>query len=253
MKLKKLLGCGFILGLGIASSIPLFASCQISEKYKTNVIYTIKDSTTSATSSSTFSESEYEELFFQILKDYLNVDRSEIPADATLDITVKDRKTINEQNEKMLAYHKKAYEENKISKEIYNQTLEDIEQHKNDTYDEIRCTISLPDNEEIYSSDNNYSVTFNADTKEVLFANRPDSPEGLNILAYEKTPTISVSDYKSKCAALIETYKIGGIETPVCVSANALVLIYQDKNDATKKVTFSFDGANGNISYIYVW
>lgn len=255
MKLKKVLRCGFILGLGVVSAIPVFASCQISEKYKTNVIYTVKNSATSSTSSSTFSESEYEELFYKALKDYLNVDRSEIPTDATLNITVIDRKTINEQNEQMLALEKESYEQNMISEEAYNQTLKNVEFHKNDTYDEVRCTIPLPNKGQIYSSDNNYSITFNADTKEVLFANRPISTEGLEILGYDKTPKISVSDFKSKCADLIKTYKIGGIETPVYVSTTTSpsLLIYQDKNDTNKKVTFSFDSATGNIAYICVW
>lgn len=263
MKLKTLLLGGLILGVGLTSSIQLFASCHISEKYKPDIVYTVKS--TAATSSFTFAEDEYKKLFYQVLKDFLGIDQSQLPSDAEFNIIVEDRKSIKESEAKALAAQKQSLKKKIITEADYNTFREQIENHENDTYDRIRCTL-IPRSSELTSdtltSDNMYAVDFNSETKEVLFVEVPLSTEGFNILAHETPVKISINDLESNCAELIRTHKIGGIQNPKCITnkipgtnqkGGIPVLIYQDEKDATKKVTIAVDGSTGSINYIYVW
>ena len=259
MKLKKILIGGLILGMGLTSSIQLFASCHIKEKYKPNVIYTVKNS--AATSSITFAESEYKQLFFNTLKDYLNIDTSKLPSDWVLNIKVEDRKTINELDEQSLVAQKAAFEKNIISEADYKAVQAQIEYHKHDIYDRVCCTL-LPSNSDEWSDLEGYRIVFNSETQELLYLSIPCSKEGLKVLEDETPTKVSIQDLKNKYADLIKAHKIGGIETPKCItdqipSTNQAggipVLIYQDQNNANKKVTIALDSANGNLNYIYVW
>ena len=264
MKLKKMLSCGLILGIGIASSIHLLASCRINEKYKPNTIYTVKNHAT-ATTSATLSESEYKKLFYTALKTYLNVDTNKLPKDAVFHITVEDRKTMNEAFAEALTLYEELFNAKKMSEEEYKRLTAQIDSHKNDTYDTIRCFLSLTSSDTSsydQSNENNYIVTFNSETKEPLFLKAPLSDEGFKILADETPVKISINDLEAKYADLIRTHKIGGIQTPHCITQSISninkkgdipVLIYQDQNDANKKVTIAVDSSNGNIDYIYVW
>lgn len=255
VRFKSVVVGALILGMGGVSSAQLFAECNIGEQYKMNTVYTVKNSIKASSL-----ESEYRDKFYSVLKDYLDIDTSKFPTDATFSVAIIDRKTIKEQDAKMLDAERKLYENKQITEDRYRQTLEQVERHKNDTHDEVHCTLALPGDEVEFGD--GYRVTFNADTKEVLFAKVTMSMEGNEILADDKAAKISVKDFQEQYANFIKKYRIGGIQNPKCITeqfkgtneaGNMSVLIYQDQNDENKMVTIGLDGATGKITYIYTW
>ena len=261
MKLRKIFIGTLILGMGLSSSPQLFATCFTAEKLAPTTLSTVQG----AASSVAFAEAEYKELFYKTLKDYLNIDANKLPKDAVFNVTIEDRKSINEENAKALAAQKQSLDKKIISQSDYQIFKEQIEQHKNDTYDRICCTLSSASakglTDEI-SDDDGYTIIFASDTKQVLLLQVPLSAEGLKILADETAAKVSSKDLQNKYANFIKTHKIGGITNPKCITnkvenankeGDIPVLIYQDQKDTTKKVTIAVDSANGNINYIYVW
>lgn len=149
-------------------------------------------------------------------------------------------------------------EKDKTLKDMYEETLYDLERAKKDTYDEITCKIIYKTNNKKAGNKAVYDARFNADTKGILFLKVPDSDEALDILLDDKKPKVSAEDYKEKYAALVVRDKIGGIQevkdvTKQYAAPNQSIMIFEDKNDSNKKVTIWLDGSNGNFSYIYVW
>ena len=265
MKFTKTLMGALFLGIGISSSMQVLAACPTSTSLiSTDVTSTISYDTQKTTISSVDStEKVYQELFYKTFKDYLNMDASMFPSNAVFKVTIEDRKSINEQDAKMLASLKESVQKKYITQADYDATKKQVEYHKNDTYDKITCTLAVPNADgtvnESYSQDN-YIITFTSDTKEVIYFQAPLSADGLKLIAEEKAAKVSAKDIEKKYADFIKTHKLGGITNPKCIinkvsnkKGDLPVIIYQDQKDANKKVTITIDGATGKLNNIYVW
>ena len=251
MKLKRGLVSACILGIGVMFSGQVFAATHIDVNYSTS--YELKSSENPSTI-----EAEYKDLFIKYLKEYAGVDASQIPQDAKWEIKVKDRASIIEQYQNMAQQEKEMLQKDEKLKETHEKTLQELEQAKKDTYDEITCKITYKTNNKKDGGVAAYNARFNADTKGILFLKVPDSDEALDILSNDKKAKVSAEDYKEKYAALVVRDKIGGIEeikdvTKQYAGSNQSIIIFEDKNDSNKKVTIYLDASNGNFSYIFVW
>lgn len=253
MKLKRGLVSVLMLGIGMMFSGQVFAASNIDVNYSTTINYELKSSENIATI-----EAEYKDLFIKYLKEYAGVDASQIPQDAKWEIKIKDRASIIKQYEELVKNQEAMLEKDKTLKDMYEETLHNLEQAKKDTYDEITCKITYKTNNKKAGNKAVYNARFNADTKGILFLKVPDSDEALEIEFNDKKAKVSAEDYKEKYAALVVRDKIGGIEevkdvTKQYADPNQPIMIFEDKNDSNKKVTIYLDGSNGNFSYISVW
>ncbi len=231
MRLNKLVASILLVGLGTASTSQIFAACNQVEPYKMNEVYTVQeDAKLDAT------QEIYKAKTMEILKDYLDIDISEMGENVQFEMSVLDRKSMNKTADETLDHTKKSFEAKLITEEQYQQIVKNINDHKKETYDEVCCYfIEQRIGDQV---DGIYRCAFNGDTKELIQVAVPEAPD---FVKEGEELIIDIEAAKERCIKLIVNHKIAGIETPVCTRAENEgwpYIVFQDKNDATKQVGF---------------
>lgn len=261
MKLKKVIAGLFILGLSGVSASQLFAAALSNENIKTNVVYTVSD-TTETTDAEKDLEIFYTAKCFEVLKDYFNITPDKLPKDTNFHIVLMSKETLDKEEARLLQMCKEEYEKNNITAEEYAKKAESLRKE----YNNLRASIAKLNHDVVSCSFYNgnetngyYTIQFNANTKEVYNAGVPVSDKGWEIQTAvvdgkAKFQTSSAQDEKNKTLGLsyIKKHQLGGIQNPKFVKLAGTThnrFLFQDAADPAKQVILFFDPQTHQIFY----
>ena len=249
MNAKKIFAGLLVSSLTLASSIQLYATALSNESIKTNMVYTIAGS--SSTTQPEVAEI-YNQKCFDVLKDYFNITRDQLPQDAKFNISIKSKNSLDQEEAHWTNVCEQEFSQKKISQEEYNKRKAQIK----DNYAGFRKQVDtlkhdIVDCQYITSDGAVYYVKFNADTKEPIFVMTPGSAEGAKIqanAAHTQTNT-GVSEendaiQKTNALKFLTEHQVNGIQNPEFIKVTGYThnrMYFQDANDHSKLVCLYFD------------
>ncbi|WP_061312895.1 hypothetical protein [Clostridium botulinum] len=254
---KKLIAVLVAVGV-VASTSALFNEFNIktafAESVKPNVVYTKEDTLSASQDDGTGTvsrsdEEAYKQKSLDMLKNYFNISVEE-NENFKFSASILNEKTLEAIKPKQLKAMKDLYDNQEISKEVYDKEIANIEENLNGLKERVTKLKHGLVQAGWVDENKCYMFDFNENTKEVDFALIVDFVLTSENFSKESDIPLKISEEQLKNTAknFIKQNKLGDIEKPKCILVKGKHLFYEDENDSTKKVDVGINLFTGKVS-----
>ncbi|NFA41386.1 hypothetical protein EXM65_02030 [Clostridium botulinum] len=254
---KKLIAVLVAVGV-VASTSALFNEFNIktafAESVKPNVVYTKEDTLSASQDDGTGTvsrsdEEAYKQKSLDMLKNYFNISVEE-NENFKFSASILNEKTLEAIKPKQLKAMKDLYDNQEISKEVYDKEIANIEENINGLKERVTKLKHGLVQAGWVDENKCYMFDFNENTKEVDFALIVDFVLTSENFSKESDIPLKISEEQLKNTAenFIKQNKLGDIEKPKCILVKGKHLFYEDENDSTKKVDVGINLFTGKVS-----